>query len=82
MEAAEVKKLIEDKIEGCQAMVESQGNSYQVKVVSDQFDGLSAVKKQQLVYGALNQHISDGSIHAVTMQLYTEAEWDKAKKFL
>ncbi|MBV1885202.1 MAG: BolA/IbaG family iron-sulfur metabolism protein [Gammaproteobacteria bacterium] len=82
MEAAEVKALIESAIGDAEANVEVQGNSYQVRVVGDCFEGLNAVKKQQLVYRALGDQIADGSIHAVTMQLYTVSEWQKAKKLM
>ncbi|PCJ20203.1 MAG: cell division protein BolA [Gammaproteobacteria bacterium] len=82
MEAAQVKTLIESAIADSQADVEVQGNSYRVTVVGDCFEGLNAVKKQQLVYRALGDQIADGTIHAVTMQLYTVAEWQKAKKLM
>lgn len=82
MEAAQVKTLIESAITDSEVNVEVDGSSYRIRVVSDCFDGLNAVKKQQLVYRALNEHIADGTIHAVTMQLYTVAEWQKAKKLM
>ena len=36
-------------------------------IVSPLFEGLSRVKRQQLVYGLLNDKIASGEIHAVTM---------------
>ena len=45
-----------------------------VSAVGDLFDGLNAVKRQQAVYDVLNEHISSGAIHAVTMRLSTPAE--------
>lgn len=70
-----IKTLLENHIEGCEAQVKLEGNHVHVVAVSDQFAGLNAVKKQQLVYGALNHLIADGSVHAVHMQTYTPAEW-------
>lgn len=81
MEAEKVKSLIEDAIKGAVATVQVNGNSCQVSVVSDSFEGLSRVKKQQLVYGCLNDEIASGAMHAVTMQTFTTAEWEKAQKF-
>jgi acid stress-induced BolA-like protein IbaG/YrbA len=39
------------------------------------FDGLRAVKKQQLIYALLNDEIASGAIHAVNMKFYTPQEW-------
>jgi acid stress-induced BolA-like protein IbaG/YrbA len=33
------------------------------------------VKKQQLIYAALNEQIADGTIHAVNIRTYTPAQW-------
>ena len=49
-------------------------------VVSEAFAGLSPVKKQQMVYAPLNEHITSGELHALTIKAYTPAEWEKAKK--
>lgn len=81
MEADQIKALIESHIENSEALVEVEGNSVRITVISEAFEGLRAVKKQQLVYGCLNEHIADGTIHAVTMQTHTPAEWEKARKF-
>lgn len=81
MEADQIKALIESHLENSEALVEVDGNSVRLTVISDAFEGLRAVKKQQLVYACLNEHIADGTIHAVTMQTHTPAEWEKARKF-
>ena len=39
--------------------------------------GKRAVQRQQLVYTALNEQISSGVIHAVTMKLFTQQEWEQ-----
>jgi acid stress-induced BolA-like protein IbaG/YrbA len=49
--------------------------------VGDSFEGLSSVKRQQRVYACINEDIVSGTIHAVSMKLYTRAEWEKAKHF-
>lgn len=47
---------------------------YQVRIISDAFAGLNAVKRQQSVYRVLNPHIASGAIHAISMQLLTTGE--------
>ena len=48
--------------------------------ISERFAGLSPVKKQQLVYATVNQHIASGAIHALSMQTFTPEEWDKKRR--
>lgn len=75
MDTEEIQSLLQEKIPGCQANVDVEGSHVNLVVVSDQFDNLNTLKKQQLVYSALNHAIADGRIHAVHMKTYTPAEW-------
>ena len=76
MEPEEIKKIIEAGIPGSQATVTGDGSKYEATVISDAFDGLNMVKKHQLVYAHLNEHISSGAIHALTIKAHTPAEWE------
>ncbi|SFM41296.1 BolA family protein [Marinobacter zhejiangensis] len=75
MEAREVAELVKNALPDCEIEVQSEGNHYLVIAVGERFDGLSPVKKQQLIYGALNQQLTDGSIHALTIKAFTPAQW-------
>jgi len=75
MQADEVKQILEQQLEGCTAYTEGEGCDFQVTVVGEVFAGLSPVKKQQLVYGCLNEQIASGAIHAVTIKTYTPEQW-------
>lgn len=75
MEAREVAELVKNALPDCEIEVQSEGNHYLVVAVGERFEGMSPVKKQQLVYGALNQQLSDGSIHALTIKAFTPAQW-------
>jgi len=75
MGADEVKQIIENSLEGCTAHTAGEGCDFQVTVVGDLFAGLTPVKKQQLVYKCLNEHIVNGTIHALTIKAYTPAQW-------
>ena len=55
---------------------------FDARIVSDDFEGLSMVKKQQLVYSTVNEYITSGEIHALTMKTYTKAEWKRASQLL
>ena len=75
MQPSEVKTLIENGIETESVEVEGEGAKFHITVVSGEFAGLLPVKKQQKIYGCLNEQISSGEIHAVTMSLYTPEQW-------
>ncbi|NBV28110.1 BolA/IbaG family iron-sulfur metabolism protein [bacterium] len=51
-----------------------------ITIVSDDFIGLSRLKRQQQVNQALFQYIQDGSLHAVTLKTLTVNEAQNAKQ--
>ncbi|MGH1472406.1 MAG: BolA family protein [Cellvibrionaceae bacterium] len=75
MQTSDIKELIENQIEDSEATVQIEGNHIHLVVVSSAFNGLNTLKKQQLVYGAVNHLIADGTVHAVHMKTYTPDEW-------
>jgi acid stress-induced BolA-like protein IbaG/YrbA len=75
--AGEVKALLESSIPNCEVIAEGEGCNFQVVVVTSEFEGLSTVKRQQLVYSHLQEAISSGAIHAVTMKTYTPEQKNK-----
>jgi BolA protein len=48
---------------------------FKVVIVSARFDGLSPVKRHQLVYGALSDEMKSG-VHALAITSRSPAEWD------
>lgn len=75
MDADTVKNLVEAQLPECEIYVQGEGSHYDIEAVGEIFAGLRPVKKQQLVYAALGEHIADGSIHAVNIRTYTPEEW-------
>lgn len=74
MDASQINTLLEAQLEDCQIKVEGGDGKYLVTIVGDMFEGLNAVKRQQAIYKILNEHITSGAIHAVTMKLLTVSE--------
>ena len=74
MTPEQIKALLEAALPECEIAVEGGEGKFLVTATGSAFEGLNAVKRQQLVYGVLNEHISSGAIHAVTMRLKTAAE--------
>ncbi|KTD66190.1 BolA family protein [Legionella spiritensis] len=57
--------------------VDGDGYHYQLTIVSDLFAGKSRVARQQWVYAQLKDHITTGSLHALSMKTWTKEEWGK-----
>ncbi|QSA99233.1 BolA family protein [Methylococcus sp. EFPC2] len=75
MEIAEVRQLIESGIPGSEVIVDGEGCSFSVVVVGEAFAGLSLVKRQQQVLATVSEPLSSGALHAISMKVYTSAEW-------
>ena len=76
MQPHEVKNLIEQQLPDLQVEVDGEGCNFQLLLISDELAGMSPVKRQQQIYAVLNEPISDGRIHAVTMKFFTREAWD------
>lgn len=72
---SDIKALLDARIEGCEFHIQGEGCNFQVIAVGEVFDGLSPVKRQQLIYGALSEEIASGAVHAVSIKTYTPAQW-------
>ena len=79
-----IKQKLEQALapEHLQIMNESSGHNvapgsethFKLIIVSAAFENLSAVKRQQRVYGILADELA-GGVHALTMQTLTPAQW-------
>lgn len=78
MEIAQIQALLEEKLPDCEVNVGGDGYHHNVLVVGDVFEGLNRVKRQQLIYAILNEHIVSGELHAINMKTMTPAERDAA----
>ncbi|HET9953390.1 MAG TPA: BolA family transcriptional regulator [Polyangiaceae bacterium] len=51
---------------------------YQARIVSERFQGKTAIEQHQLVYQALGKEM-DGPIHALALRTYTPESWAKTQ---
>ncbi|MFK4752137.1 BolA family protein [Oceanobacter antarcticus] len=72
---SEIQAMLESQFPDVQWSVDGDGYQYQVEGIGDHFEGLNAVKRQQVVYKVLNPLIANGSLHAVTIRTFTSAEY-------
>lgn len=74
MDLDEIRRLLESALEDSQIEIHAEGNKLALDLVSEKFMGMNRVKRQQFVYTLLNDKISSGEIHAVTMKTRTPDE--------
>ena len=70
----DIEARLREELHAAEVTVAGAGNRFEIDVVSDEFAGLGRVKRQQLVYAAIDDLIASGAIHAVTIKAATRAE--------
>lgn len=74
MESEAIKSLLQQEFTGASLDVTVEGSHVALEIISDVFEGLNTLKRQQKVYGVLSDHIASGAIHAVNMKTLTTVE--------
>lgn len=69
-----VESMILAALPEATVQVSGDGYHYTITVISDTFTGLSPVKRQQKIYAVLNQAITSGALHAMTIKTYDPSE--------
>ena len=54
--------------------VSGDGAHFEAVIVSPAFEGLSRIRRHQLVYGTLGERMG-GEIHALSMKTFSPGEW-------
>lgn len=81
MQDQEIADLLKQQLGLAEVHVKGDGSHYQIIAISDQFDGMSRVKKQQKVYAPLAEKIADGSVHAISIKTFSEEQWQRERHF-
>jgi len=76
---SEVEALIGTAFPKAQIAIQGQGCDLKIRVVDDQFAGLSMVKQHQAVMATLTEPLASGRLHAVTLKTFTTAQWQAAQ---
>ncbi len=74
MDVQAIESLLQEGLPGCQLDLIADGDKLAVTIVSEQFEGLNRVKRQQKIYVLLDELIKSGEIHAVSMVTRTPEE--------
>jgi acid stress-induced BolA-like protein IbaG/YrbA len=71
MQVEDIRAAVKNAISDADVDVFLEGNHAHLTVTSRAFEGLTPVKKHQLVYSALQDAIASGAIHAVHIKTLT-----------
>ena len=77
MKPEEVSQTIVDALPGAQVMLEGEDCRFTVNVVSDDFNGLLPLKRQQKVLNLFSDALRTGTLHALTVGAFTQDEWQQ-----
>jgi acid stress-induced BolA-like protein IbaG/YrbA len=75
MDIQPIEQAIAAALPEAQIYLEGEGCDFTAIVISDSFQGLSPVKRQQQILATVAGWLATGELHAFTVRAYTEAEW-------
>lgn len=81
MDVAEIEAILKDALNLTEVYVKGDGSHYTIIAVSDEIAQLSRVKRQQAIYAPLSDKIADGSMHAISIKTFSEADWQRERQF-
>lgn len=76
METEELQVMIQQGLNDAAVWVEGDGRHFNVIVVAEEFQDKSKVQQQQLVYQLVNDKITSGELHAISLKTYTPQQWE------
>jgi len=77
MQREEVIQRIRDAVpEAADIKVEGADCDFTALVLSDDFAGVSQVKRQQQVLARFSDVLASGELHALSVKAHTTAEWE------
>jgi acid stress-induced BolA-like protein IbaG/YrbA len=81
MELSEIENILKDALGLDEVHVRQEGSHYNIIAISDTFNEMSRVKRQQAVYAPLADKIADGSMHAITIKTFSVQDWARERQF-
>ncbi len=74
MTPQQIEQMIQQQMPDAEVSVSGEEGKFTATVISDQFEGLMTIKRHKLVYAAVNDEITSGALHALTIIAKTPAE--------
>lgn len=80
MTEAEIENLLKSAIDTTHLDVAGDGSHFMLTIVSEEFVDQSTLKRQQRIYALLNDKITSGEIHALSIKAHSPDEWQTIKE--
>lgn len=74
---SEVESLIRQSYPDAIIAIEGQGCDLSIRVISNDFAGLTMVKQHQGIMATLSEPLASGRLHAVTLKTFTPEQWQQ-----
>ena len=76
MVVQEIEVMLRAGLPGAQVIIKSNDNThFAAVIITDQFNIKKSLERQKMVFAVLGQHITNGSIHALSLKTFTQQEW-------
>jgi len=76
MVVEEIEVMLRAGLPGAQVIIKSNDNThFEAVIITDQFNNKKSLERQKMVFAVLGQHITNGSIHALSLKTFTQQEW-------
>jgi acid stress-induced BolA-like protein IbaG/YrbA len=72
----EIQQAIKTCFPDAAINLDGEDCSFKATVISDGFEGLSPVKRQQQVLATVHDKLTNGELHAFSVSAFTLAEWE------
>lgn len=69
-----IKNILSSSFNDAQIEVSGSDSKYDVKIISDDFQGKNTIDRHKIIYSLLNQYIASGEIHALSIKSLTKNE--------
>lgn len=76
MVVEEIEVMLRAGLPGAQVIIKSNDNThFEAVIITDEFNNKKSLERQKMVFAVLGQHITNGSIHALSLKTFTQQEW-------
>ncbi|MEJ2564346.1 MAG: BolA/IbaG family iron-sulfur metabolism protein [Gammaproteobacteria bacterium] len=80
MEKAEMEAKIKRALPDAAIEVEGADCNFSVVVLSERFEKMPPVRRQQQVLACFSDQLSSGALHALSVKAHTPAEWARLEQ--
>ena len=74
MTPQQIEQLILANMTNAQVSVTGDEGKFTAQVISEEFEGMSLIKRHKRVYACVNDEITSGALHALTINAKTPQE--------